>query len=102
MAGTGGHSITGTALTTQQQHSNQSKDSQRKMKKSEGYYKETKRAFLLSFFEEESGYCEKQINGFWLIKSWNGDGNFWQVSIFTPESYERYKCPTDNQSFFEL
>ncbi|MFA5452695.1 MAG: hypothetical protein WC248_03905 [Candidatus Methanomethylophilaceae archaeon] len=67
------------------------------MKKNKSYYQKIKREFLLSFFEGRSGYAEKKINGFWLIKNWNGDGQFWQVSVFSPESYERYKNPTNSK-----
>ncbi len=53
-------------------------------------FNQIRQQFLLSFFTE-AGYIEKQINGFWLIKSMNGDTKQWQVSIYTPESYQRYK-----------
>ena len=46
--------------------------------------------FLLTFFDEDK-YCEKEINGFWLVKNWNGDKKIWQVSIYTKESLEKNK-----------
>jgi len=61
------------------------------VKKSKKYYRETRQEFLLSFFEEESGYYEKPINGFWLIKQWNGDKKCWQVAIYSQESYKSRK-----------
>jgi len=46
--------------------------------------------FLLSFFDT-SGYQEKFVNNFWLVKQWNGNNQRWQVAIFTKESFEKYK-----------
>lgn len=46
--------------------------------------------FLLTFFDKDE-YQEKEVNGFWLIKSWNGNVENWQVGIYTQESYENYK-----------
>ena len=46
--------------------------------------------FLLTFFDEDK-YCEKEINGFWLVKNWNGNKKIWQVSIYTKESLEKNK-----------
>lgn len=63
------------------------------MSKSKKYYRETRQEFLLSFFEEdlEDRYSEKQVNGFWLIKQWNGDKKYWQVAIYSQESYDNYQ-----------
>lgn len=46
--------------------------------------------FLLTFFVGDK-YQEKEINGFWLVKMWNGDNEKWQVAIYTQESFENYK-----------
>jgi len=46
--------------------------------------------FLLTFFDKNSGYSEKEINGFWLIKQWNGNQKIWQVAIYTKESFRKY------------
>ena len=46
--------------------------------------------FLLSVFIDNH-YQEKEVNGFWLVKQWNGGKNEWQVAIFTKESFESYK-----------
>ena len=32
---------------------------------------ESRRQFLLTFFDKE-GYEEKEVNGFFLVKKWNG------------------------------
>lgn len=34
------------------------------------------------------------MNGFWLVKHWNGNKNDWQVAIYSKESYDNYKRPT--------
>ncbi len=50
----------------------------------------TSNSFLLSFFDKE-GYEEKEVNGFWLIKSKNGNTGKYQVALYSKESYENYK-----------
>lgn len=48
--------------------------------------------FLLSFFEqEEDHYEEKEINGFWLVKQYNGNADKWQVAIFPEENFKQYQ-----------
>lgn len=56
----------------------------------------TKREFLLTFFADYDEYQEMEVNGFWLIKSWNGGAKFWQVGIYTKESYKAYKKFQEN------
>ena len=51
----------------------------------------TRQSFLLSFFDVFSEYDEKEINGFWLVKHWNGNNNSWEVAIYSKEAYENYK-----------
>lgn len=47
------------------------------------------REFLLSFFPSESGYGEKEVNGFILIKQFT---NFiWNVAIYTKNAYLKKK-----------
>jgi hypothetical protein len=46
--------------------------------------------FLNTFFEKEE-YTEKQVNGFWLIKRYNGANNSWEVAIYKQEAYTNYK-----------
>ena len=52
-----------------------------------------RREFLLTFFNHSGidKYEEKEINGYWLVKEFNGDTKRWQVAIFTKESFEKYK-----------
>lgn len=50
-----------------------------------------RRNFLLTFFKNISEYQEKNVNGFWLIKHWDGNFKRWQVDIYTKESYKRMK-----------
>jgi len=47
--------------------------------------------FLLSFFTGEDKYTEKEVNGWWLIKNYNGATKKWQVSVYPAESYRRFK-----------
>ena len=51
----------------------------------------TRRDFLLTFFTDYNEYQEVELNNFWLVKQWNGDAKFWQVAIFTKESFKNYK-----------
>lgn len=46
--------------------------------------------FLLTFFDKDE-YTEQEMNGFWLVKQWNGGSKQWQVAIYTQESYYNYK-----------
>ena len=57
----------------------------------------TRQMFLLSFFEGE-GYAEKEVNGFWLIRSISGTTGIPQVAIYTKEAFDNYK--KFNQSIF--
>jgi len=66
------------------------------MSKTKQELTKTKREFLLTFFKDKFGdvapeYDEKEVNGFWLVKSWNGTSNFYQVAIFSKESFKKYK-----------
>jgi hypothetical protein len=54
----------------------------------------TKQEFLLSFFPSKDVYDEKEVNGFWLVKQWNGFFKCWEVHIFSKDSFKRY---SDNQ-----
>ena len=56
------------------------------------------RSFLKTFFEEE-GYQEKEVNGYWLVKSVNGETEREHVSLYTQASYKRYKGFTENTLF---
>lgn len=51
-----------------------------------------RREFLLKFFKQDMDHNETmEMNGFILFKHWNGDGKFWTVDVFTPESYRSMK-----------
>lgn len=52
-------------------------------------YNQSRQDFLLTFFDCED-YQEKFVNGFWLIKQFNGDTDNWQVAIFTKDSFKSY------------
>ena len=60
------------------------------MEKAKQRYKNEKQEFYLSFFED-NGYEEKLVNGFYLVKSQNGDTKKWQVGLYTRDSFKRYK-----------
>jgi len=48
--------------------------------------------FLLTYFKQETEqYEELEVNGWWLIKQWNGGAKKWEVHIYSPESYKNYK-----------
>jgi len=46
--------------------------------------------FFLTFFETDE-YSEKEINGWWLIKQWDGNAKRWTVHLYPKDSYENYK-----------
>lgn len=58
----------------------------------------TRREFLLTLFNQTPNehYQEKEINGYWLIKQWNGDTQRWQVAIYGQESFKNFKEYKDN------
>ena len=45
----------------------------------------------MTFFPSDSEYMETWVNGFWLVKQWNGGTEQWQVAIYTESSFKRYK-----------
>jgi len=50
--------------------------------------KDNKRNFLLRFFKQDKEQYESlEINGFVLVKHWDGNMQRWSVDIFTPESF---------------
>ena len=52
--------------------------------------KRRQQEFLLTFFDKEPNYQIKEVNGFTLVKNFNGNSKIWQVSIFTKESFKNY------------
>ena len=47
--------------------------------------------FLLTFFKDCPEYAEREVNGYWLVKQWNGNTQKWQVAIYTQESFKKKK-----------
>lgn len=45
--------------------------------------------FLLTLFTGD-GYEEKEINGFWLVKNWDGNTKEWRVSVYSPATIKTY------------
>lgn len=52
---------------------------------------ENRRKFFLTFFNDEEGYEEKNVNGWWLIKHRDADRDLWTVHLYSNESYRNYK-----------
>lgn len=48
-----------------------------------------RQAFLMTFFNKPDKYEEKEVNGFILIKQFNGDTQVWQVAIYTKEAFKK-------------
>lgn len=53
---------------------------------------------LTQFDQEVDHYEEKDMGGEIWVKNYNGTTGRWQVSIFTPKSFRRYKNYTDNKN----
>lgn len=47
--------------------------------------------FLLTFFDNENNYQEKEVNGFMLIKQFDTATSNWQVAIYTKKSFDKRK-----------
>lgn len=52
---------------------------------------ETRNNFYLSFFKNKSEYQEKEINGFYLVKSYNTETRQCQGSLYNKDSFNQYK-----------
>ena len=52
---------------------------------------EARKEFYQTFFDTVEGYEEKKVNGFWLIKLFDGNTKSWTVHLYSPESYRAYK-----------
>jgi hypothetical protein len=50
---------------------------------------ETRRNFLLTFFNPEPKYQVKEINGFVLVKYHDNSTDRWGVMIYTPENWKK-------------
>ncbi len=53
--------------------------------------KDNHRQFLLSFFDDSHGYKEVQVNGFWLVRSFNPKTQKHQVALYTDDAFKSYK-----------
>lgn len=53
--------------------------------------KDYKRQFLLRFFDDKPEFEAKEINGFIIVKSWDGTRKRWTASIFSKESYKNMR-----------
>lgn len=53
-------------------------------------------AFFLSFFDKDE-YAEKEVNGWWLIKHWDGNTQSWRADLYPAESFKNY---ARNQQLF--
>jgi len=47
---------------------------------------------LAQFDQEVDHYEEKDMGGEIWVKMWNGGTKRWQVAIFSPESFKKYKA----------
>lgn len=52
--------------------------------------KDTRQEFLLTFFDKDE-YQEKEVQGFWLVKQYQGQLGKWVVGIYNQENFKRYK-----------
>ena len=55
---------------------------------------------LSQFDQEEDHYEEKDIGGEFWIKSYNGGTKRWQVGVYSPESYRKYKAYSKPKSCY--
>lgn len=49
----------------------------------------TRHEFLLTFFSPEAHYQTQEVNGYMLVKQFNGGNNMWEVAIFTMENWRK-------------
>lgn len=61
---------------------------------------QNRQKFLLTFFTGE-GYEEKEVNGWYLVKHWNGNNESFEVAIYSKASYDAMKGYTSATSLFE-
>lgn len=69
---------------------------------SEKKTKSNNRQLFLNTFFTGTGYEEKQVNGWWLIKHKNGNNGTWEVAIYSPSAYKAMKGYQQGTSLFEL
>lgn len=51
--------------------------------------------------QTEDHYEERKIGSEWWIKSYSGVTNRWMVSIYSEQSYQKYKNYNENKNNFE-
>ena len=61
---------------------------------------QTKQDFYNTFFEGDK-YQEKEVNGYWLIKRWDGRRKCWEVALYSKEAYDNYKNCGYSQALFD-
>lgn len=47
--------------------------------------------FLMTYFKEKEGYEELNVNGWWLVKTYDGNKKKDIVNVFSAQSYANYK-----------
>lgn len=52
--------------------------------------------------QELDHYEEKRIGNEWFIKNFNGGTGEWQVSVYSPESYKRYKAFSEKDKWTDF
>ena len=51
-------------------------------------------AFFKTFFginDDDTSYMEREVNGWYLIRHWDGNKQGMTVDIYSPESYRNYQ-----------
>jgi len=50
----------------------------------------TRHNFLLTLFpDQKKEYAKIEMNGFHLVRQWNGNNHCWEVAIYTEESFKK-------------
>lgn len=52
--------------------------------------KQRRKDFLLSFFSKPDKFEHKEVNGFVLVKHYNGQLKNWYVDIYTPDTFQNF------------
>jgi hypothetical protein len=55
--------------------------------KDKHFFNRQRHDFLLTFFELPHHYEVKEVNGFILVRQFNGTSNGWEVAIYTKDSW---------------
>lgn len=57
---------------------------------------------LSQFDQEYDHYEEKDMGSEWWVKMWNGGTKRWQVAIFSPQSFQKYKGFQNGETYDEF